>query len=154
MSLVVWLRAPLGLPTIVMVWMLAFGIVAGLPIRLVAQLHDTSVAMIESHYAAYAADAMDDLVAKAIIPLTTASVEIIDLPRQVGGGRQDGRLASWVGRESEGNGRGLTPRNADDHVTVASRRGPRRSEKPQRKSPARVLDSTAGQSALGLGGRN
>jgi hypothetical protein len=32
MSLVVWLRAPLGLPTIVMVWMLAFGIVAGLPL--------------------------------------------------------------------------------------------------------------------------
>jgi len=28
MSLVVWLRAPLGLPTIVMVWMLAFGIVS------------------------------------------------------------------------------------------------------------------------------
>jgi hypothetical protein len=41
-----------------------------------------SVAMIESHYAAYVVDAMDDLAAKAIIPLTTASAEIIDLPRQ------------------------------------------------------------------------
>jgi hypothetical protein len=29
--------------------------------------------MIESHYAAYVVDAMDDLAAKAIIPLTTAS---------------------------------------------------------------------------------
>jgi integrase len=67
------------------------GLRAGLPIRLVAQLHDTSVAMIESHYAAYVADAMDDLTAKAIIPLTTASAEIIDLPRQVGGdSRRDG----------------------------------------------------------------
>jgi integrase len=57
------------------------GLRAGLPIRLVAALHDTSVAMIESHYAAYVADEMDDLAAKAIIPLTTASAEIIDLPR-------------------------------------------------------------------------
>jgi hypothetical protein len=103
MSLVVWLRAPLGLPTIVMVWMLAFGIVAGLPIRLVAQLHDTSVAMIESHYAAYAADAMDDLVAKAIIPLTTASVEIIDLPRQ-GGRWPAGRPFGLMGRQDTGAG--------------------------------------------------
>jgi hypothetical protein len=96
----------LGLPTIVMVWMLAFGIVAGLPIRLVAQLHDTSVAMIESHYAAYAADAMDDLVAKAIIPLTTASVEIIDLPRQ-GGRWPAGRPFGLMGRQRE---RGQRPR--------------------------------------------
>jgi hypothetical protein len=40
-----------------------------------AALHDTSVAMIESHYAAYVTDAMDDLAAKAIIPLTTASAQ-------------------------------------------------------------------------------
>jgi hypothetical protein len=38
--------------------------------------------MIESNYAAYVVDAMDDLAAKAIIPLTTASAKIIDLPRQ------------------------------------------------------------------------
>jgi hypothetical protein len=38
--------------------------------------------MIEAHYAAYVADAMDDLAAKAIIHLTTASAENIDLPRQ------------------------------------------------------------------------
>src|SRR4029077_20422551 len=37
------------------------GLRAGLPIKLVAQLHDTSVAMIESHYAAYVSDAMDDI---------------------------------------------------------------------------------------------
>jgi integrase len=58
------------------------GLRAMLPIRLVAMLHDTSVAMIEGHYAAYVADEMDDLAAKAIIPLTTASAEIVDLPRQ------------------------------------------------------------------------
>ena len=71
MSLVVWLRAPLGLPTIVMVWMLAFGIVAGLPIRLVGQLHDTRVAMIESHYAAHFADA-----SRGADPITSGAVTV------------------------------------------------------------------------------
>jgi len=41
------------------------GLRAGLPTRLVAALHDTSVAMIEKHYAAYVVDAMNDLAAKA-----------------------------------------------------------------------------------------
>jgi hypothetical protein len=35
--------------------------------------------MIQSHYARLVVDSMDDLAAKAIIPLTTASAEIIDL---------------------------------------------------------------------------
>jgi hypothetical protein len=48
--------------------------------------------MIESHYAAWSSTRMDDLAAKAIIPLTTASAEIIGLPRQCGR-RRDGRLA-------------------------------------------------------------
>lgn len=40
-----------------------------LPIRLVAALHDTSVAMIERHYSRWIADRMDDLASGAIIPL-------------------------------------------------------------------------------------
>jgi hypothetical protein len=47
------------------------GLRAGLPIRLVAALHDTSSAMIERHYAAFIVDAMDELAARAVIPLTT-----------------------------------------------------------------------------------
>lgn len=45
------------------------GIRAGLPIRLVAALHDTSVAMIERHYARWIADGLDELAARAIIEL-------------------------------------------------------------------------------------
>lgn len=37
------------------------GLCAGLPIRLVAAAHDTSVEMIEAHYAAYILDATEDL---------------------------------------------------------------------------------------------
>jgi len=43
------------------------GLRAGLPIRLVAALHDTSVEMIEKHYSAFIVDAMDELAAKAIV---------------------------------------------------------------------------------------
>ena len=42
---------------------------SGLPIRLVASLHDTSSAVIERHYASVVTDAMDDLAARALIPL-------------------------------------------------------------------------------------
>jgi integrase len=45
---------------------------ANLPLRLVAALHDTSVAMIERHYARYIADGLDGLAARAIVPLVTA----------------------------------------------------------------------------------
>lgn len=45
------------------------GIRAGLPIRLVAALHDTSVAMIERHYGRWIADGLEELAARAIIPL-------------------------------------------------------------------------------------
>ncbi|UGX86180.1 tyrosine-type recombinase/integrase [Phyllobacterium meliloti] len=41
----------------------------GLPVRLVAALHDTSTAMIESHYSAAIVDALDGLAAGAVIPL-------------------------------------------------------------------------------------
>jgi len=42
---------------------------AGLPIRLVAVMHDTSVAMIERHYARYIVDGLEELAAKAIVPM-------------------------------------------------------------------------------------
>ena len=50
------------------------GLRAGLPVRLVAAVHDTSVAMIERHYAAHIADASDDLLRRAVVPLAPAEV--------------------------------------------------------------------------------
>ncbi len=44
---------------------------AGLPVRLVAALHDTSADMIERHYAAAIIDALGDLAAGAVVPLIT-----------------------------------------------------------------------------------
>lgn len=45
------------------------GLRAGLPVRLVASLHDTSVAMIEKHYSAYIADAAEDIARRAVTAL-------------------------------------------------------------------------------------
>ena len=47
------------------------GLREGLPVRLVAALHDTSSAMIEKHYSAYIVDAMDELAARAVVPLVS-----------------------------------------------------------------------------------
>lgn len=59
------------------------GIRAGLPIRLVASLHDTSTAMIERHYAAFIAGAMDELARRAVmpdlVPAATTDAKIIKL---------------------------------------------------------------------------
>ena len=46
------------------------GLRAGLPIRLVASLHDTSVAMIEAHYSAFITDATEDLARRAMLTLS------------------------------------------------------------------------------------
>ena len=40
---------------------------AGLPVRLVAAAHDTSVAMIEQHYSAYIVDASEELLRRAML---------------------------------------------------------------------------------------
>ncbi|TIQ35994.1 MAG: site-specific integrase [Mesorhizobium sp.] len=45
---------------------------AALPVRLVAQLHDTSDKMIERHYASAIVTALDDLAAAAVVPLVDA----------------------------------------------------------------------------------
>jgi integrase len=44
-------------------------IAAGLPIRLVAAMHDTSVTMIEKHYSRWIVDGLEEMAARAIIPL-------------------------------------------------------------------------------------
>jgi len=51
------------------------GLRAGLPIRLVAALHDTSVAMIERHYSRWITEGLDELAARAVVPL-------VDCPRR------------------------------------------------------------------------
>ncbi|GLS30563.1 Phage integrase family protein [Mesorhizobium albiziae] len=48
------------------------GVRQNLPIRLVAALHDTSVPMIERHYGRYIADGLEELAARAIVPLVPA----------------------------------------------------------------------------------
>lgn len=49
------------------------GLRAGLPIRLVASLHDTSVAMIEAHYSAFITEATEDLARQAMLVLPEAA---------------------------------------------------------------------------------
>ncbi|CDX30877.1 Integrase family protein [Mesorhizobium sp. ORS 3359] len=48
------------------------GIRANLPIRLVAALHDTSVPMIERHYGRWIADGLEDMAARAVVPIVPA----------------------------------------------------------------------------------
>lgn len=57
------------------------GIRAGLPIRLVAALHDTSVAMIEKHYSKWIVDGLDELAARAVVPLVPAGKNVVQLGR-------------------------------------------------------------------------
>lgn len=47
------------------------GLRAGLPIRLVAALHDTSVGMIERHYSRWITDGLEELVARAVVPIVS-----------------------------------------------------------------------------------
>jgi integrase len=53
------------------------GIRAGLPIRLVAAMHDTSVQMIEKHYSKWIVDGLDDLAARAVVSLVPQSAKKI-----------------------------------------------------------------------------
>ena len=50
------------------------GLRAGLPVRLVAQLHDTSTVMIERAYASHIADALGDVARRAVVSLAPAPV--------------------------------------------------------------------------------
>lgn len=46
------------------------GLATGLPIRLVAALHDTSVTMIEAHYSAYITEATDEIARRGALQMT------------------------------------------------------------------------------------
>jgi integrase len=50
------------------------GLRAGLPTRLVAQLHNTSSAIVEAHYSHHIADALSELAERAVISLSPATV--------------------------------------------------------------------------------
>ncbi len=53
------------------------GLRAGLPVRLVAAAHDTSVAMIEKHYGAFIVDATEDLLRRAMVPMAGVEVMVV-----------------------------------------------------------------------------
>lgn len=58
------------------------GIRANLPIRLVAAMHDTSVAMIERHYGRHVADGLDELAKKCVVALVPdAGSKVVRLTR-------------------------------------------------------------------------
>ena len=50
------------------------GLSAGVPVRLVAALHDTSVQMIEEHYSAYIVEATEEIARRAVTPLAPSAV--------------------------------------------------------------------------------
>ncbi|MBY8823557.1 tyrosine-type recombinase/integrase [Sphingomonas colocasiae] len=63
-----------GLPTATIPYALRHssivrGLRSGLPIRLVAALHDTSVAMIERHYSRWITEGLEEMVARAVVPM-------------------------------------------------------------------------------------
>ena len=53
------------------------GIKAGLPIRLVAALHDTSVSMIERHYSRWIVDGLDEMAKQAVVPLVPKADTVV-----------------------------------------------------------------------------
>ena len=55
------------------------GLSAGLPVRLVGAVHDTSTAMIEAHYSAYIVDASEELLRRAMMPMASAEVTVLPL---------------------------------------------------------------------------
>ncbi|MER9421677.1 tyrosine-type recombinase/integrase [Mesorhizobium sp. M0317] len=70
------IRERAEMPTVIMYSLrhssIVRGIRANLPIRLVAALHDTSVAMIERHYGRWIVDGLEDMARDAIVPLMPA----------------------------------------------------------------------------------
>ena len=59
---------------------IARGLRVGLPIRLVAALHDTSVGMIERHCSWWITEGLDELAARAIVPIVAKATCRISLP--------------------------------------------------------------------------
>jgi len=62
----------------------------GLPIRLVAALHDTSVQMIEKHYARWITDGLEELVARSVVPLVPQhdAEKLVQIRREMVAGRR------------------------------------------------------------------
>jgi integrase len=60
------------------------GIKANLPLRLVAALHDTSVVMIERHYSKWITHGLEELAAKAVVPLAPSEKDGKVLPLRRG----------------------------------------------------------------------
>lgn len=58
------------------------GIRANLPIRLVAAIHDTSVQMIERHYGRWIADGLEELAARAIVPMVPDHSSVVAIARR------------------------------------------------------------------------
>ncbi len=61
------------------------GLTAGLPVRLVAALHDTSIPMIEKHYSAYIIDVTEDLARRSTLVLSAGFSETGSLCRSIRG---------------------------------------------------------------------
>jgi integrase len=55
------------------------GLRSGVPVRVVAALHDTSTPMIEKHYSAFILDAADELARRAVVPLVSAPVAALTI---------------------------------------------------------------------------
>jgi hypothetical protein len=53
------------------------GLMANLPVRLVAALHDTSVAMIEKHYSAFILDMADELARRHAMSLNGEKKQVL-----------------------------------------------------------------------------
>jgi hypothetical protein len=56
------------------------GLRAGLPVRLVAAVNDTSAAKIDRHYGAFVVDATEDVLRRALVPF--AMTEVASTTRQ------------------------------------------------------------------------
>ena len=85
------------------------GLRTGLPVRLVAAVHDTSAAMVEKHYGAFIVDAMEDLLRRAVLALARMHYRYSDGPDRAvtivtAAGRAGDRPSCWR-RRSFGAGR-------------------------------------------------
>jgi len=56
-------------------------LLAGLPVQLVAKLHDTSASQIEKHYAATIAGHGDELVRAAMVEVDRPAAEVVPIRR-------------------------------------------------------------------------
>ena len=78
------------------------GLRSGVPVRIVAALHDTSTAMIEKHYSAFILDAADELARRAVVPLVSAAaVAALDcrvMPAEAKRGRKPSPLPTGMVR--------------------------------------------------------